>query len=87
MEGKSENKILEFPPKKGTEGLGGKLLDRVDRINDNLDYVKSICHLCFAYCEGLSQLEPDVIMAVMQDAERRIEKIEQDVQYIWKKKS
>ena len=85
MEGKSENKILEFPPKKGTEGLGGKLLDRVDRINDNLDYVKSICHLCFAYAESPSQMESDVILAAMQDSWRRIERVEQDIEYIWKK--
>lgn len=85
MEANSEKKVLKFPANKRTKGKADELLDRFDRIDDNLDYVKSICHLCFAYAESPSQMEPDVILAAMQDSWRRIEKVEEDVEYIWKK--
>jgi hypothetical protein len=87
MEGKTENKVLNFPPKKRTTGKAEKLMDRYDRMIDNLDYVKSICHLCFAYAESPSQMEPDVILAAMQDAWRRIERTEKDLDYIWDNKA
>lgn len=87
MDTNSETKILRFPSRKVRERInkqGEKLVGWFDEIDDNLDYVKSICSLCFAYAESPSNMEPDVILAVMLDAERRIGRVEEDFDHIRK---